>query len=106
MSDKIYDLKFTPKASEDLDQIYGYISGKLSADIAAKSLLEKIESNVMRLQEFPFSCNYVKDDFLKNKGYRKLVVDSYIVFYIVDERKAQVIIMRVLYGAQNYLDIL
>lgn len=29
MSQNSYSLKFTPKASEDLEQIYIYISGKL-----------------------------------------------------------------------------
>lgn len=35
MSENDYSLKFTPKASEDLEQIYSYISGKLFADTAA-----------------------------------------------------------------------
>ncbi|MDR2005789.1 MAG: type II toxin-antitoxin system RelE/ParE family toxin [Acidaminococcales bacterium] len=35
-----------------------------------------------------------------------LIVDNYIVFYLPDEKKKTVIIMRVLYGAQNYKDIL
>lgn len=37
----------------------------------------------MRLKEFPFSCNYVADEYLRNKGYRKLIVDNYIVFYLI-----------------------
>ena len=40
MSAKSYSLKFTPIASEDLEQIYGYISGNLFADAAAHNLLE------------------------------------------------------------------
>jgi addiction module RelE/StbE family toxin len=106
MSNKTYSLFFTPKAYDDIDQIYTYISGKLYSEIAAKTLMGKIESSIMRLKDFPYSCNYVQDDYLKNKGYRKLVVESYIVFYIVNEDKSQVIIMRILYGAQNYCDIL
>lgn len=35
MSENSYSLKFTPKASEDLEQIYSYISGKFFAVIAA-----------------------------------------------------------------------
>ena len=106
MSENNYNLKFTPKASEDLEQIYVYISEKLSADIAADRLLERIEKNIMRLKSFPYSCSYVLDELLKSKGYHKLVVDNYIVFYLVNEAEKQVVIMRILYGAQNYQDLL
>ena len=106
MPEEIYRLKFTPKASEDLEQIYIYISQKMFAEIAANNLLEKIESSVMRLESFPYSCSYVSDDALKSKGYRKLIVDNYIVFYLVNETDKQVIIMRILYGAQIYQDLL
>ncbi|WP_459928780.1 hypothetical protein [Desulfosporosinus burensis] len=42
MSENNFSLKFTPKANEDLEQIYSYISGKLFAEIAADNLLERI----------------------------------------------------------------
>jgi len=106
MSNKKFTLKFTPKAYEDIEEIYNYISGKLFAEVAANNLLEKIEERVMRLEEFPFSCNYVSDEGLKSKGYRKLIVDNYLVFYIVDEKNEKVVIVRILFGAQNYNDIL
>ena len=106
MSQNSYSLKFTPKASEDLEQIYSYISGKLFAEIAADDLLVRIESTVMRLKDFSYSCSFVLDEPLKNRGYRKLVIDSYIAFYLVDEMEKQVVIMRVLYGAKNYQNVL
>ena len=105
MSENNYSLKFTPKASEDLEQIYSYISGKLFADIAADNLLERIESSIMRIKSFPYSCSFVLDEPLKNRGYRKLIVDNYIAFYLVNEMEKQVVIMRILYGAQNFQDL-
>jgi toxin ParE1/3/4 len=106
MSNDSYSLKFTSKAEEDLDQIYKYISTKLFAEVAAENLMEKIEKSIMRLKEFPFSCSYVLDELLKNRGYRKLIVDKYIVFYLVNEVEKQVVIMRILHGARNYHNIL
>ena len=106
MSKNSYSLKLTPKASEDLDKIYRYITEELYAEQAAVNLLEKIETSVMRLKEFPFSCNYVADEYLKNKGYRKLIIDNYIAFYLVNEEEKQVIIMRVLYSRQKYESLL
>ena|SRR5690554_4184878 len=101
-----YNIKMTPKAAEDLDNIYQYISEELFATSSAASTLERIEKGIMGLREFPYSCNYVADEYLRNKGYRKLIVDNYIVFYLIEEENDQVIIMRVLYGKQKYENLL
>jgi len=106
MPNSNYTLKFTPKAEEDLDGIYGYIAIKLFAETAAESLMDKIENAFMRLEEYPFSCSYVFDEPLKSRGYRKLIVDNYIAFYLVNKSEKQVIIMRVLYGASDYKNVL
>ena len=103
---KNYKLKFTQAASGDLEQIYMYISGNLLAMQAANDLMDKIQDSVMRLKEFPYLGNFVADEMLKNKGYRKLIVDHFIAFYLVDEEEKQVVIMRILYGAQQYEKLL
>ncbi len=101
-----YKLKITPKANDDLDEIYNYISIELSNEAAAVNFMNKIEMNIMRLRDFPLSCSFVEDDVLKSKGYRKLVIDNYIAFYIVDEGEKLVVVMRVLYGRQKYQDLI
>ena len=106
MPENNYSLKFSTKASEDLEQIYIYIAEKLFADVAADRLLNKIEDNIMKLRYFPYSGGFVLDELLKSKGYRKLIVDNYLVFYLVNEIEKQVVIMRILFGAQNYHNIL
>lgn len=101
-----YTLKMTSAASADLDEIYRYIGNELYNESAAVPLMDKIEDSFKRLKDFPFSCNFVFDDYLKNKGYRKLIIENYIGFYIVDEEKQQVIVMRLLYAKQKYEDII
>lgn len=106
MEESKFTIKITPKAYEDLDEIYGYIVNNLNNEIAADCLMEKMEMGIMRLKDFPFSCSYVGDEILKAKGYRKLVVENYIVFLLVLEADKQVVIMRVLYGKQQYQDLI
>lgn len=101
-----YSLKMTPKAADDLDNIYRYISEELFATSSAANILERIEKEIMKLREFPFSCNYVADEYLSNKSYRKLIVDNYIAFYVINEEQKQAIIMRVLYKKQKYENLL
>jgi len=105
MSENSYRLKFTPKASEDLEQIYSYIVSKLFAEIAADNLLQKIENSIMRLKSSPYSGSFVADEPLKSRGYRKLVIENYLAFYLVNESEKMVVIMRIFYGTQNYPDL-
>jgi toxin ParE1/3/4 len=101
-----YKLKFTPIAKDDLDVIYQYISEYLVAPKAADDLIDDIETSIMRLEDFPYSGSPVSDDILSSRGYRKLIVKNYIAFHLIDEAEKQVVIMRVLYGAQQYENLL
>lgn len=101
-----YQIKFTPIANEDLDGIYLYISEILVSPKAANDLMDSIEASIMKLKDFPYLGSPVTDDILSNRGYRKLIVKNYIVFQLIDEEEKQVVIMRVLYGAQQYENLL
>ncbi|WP_425313022.1 type II toxin-antitoxin system RelE/ParE family toxin [Oceanobacillus oncorhynchi] len=52
---------------------------------------------------FPFSCELAKDKIIRGRGYRKPIVENYIVFYLIKNKN--VLIMRVLFGAQKYDDL-
>ena len=106
MPNSKYSLKFTPKAADDLDEIFDYIAVRLFAETAAELLMDKIEDAFTKLKDYPFSGSYVFDEPLKSRGYRKLIIDNYIAFYLIDEFEKLVVIMRVLYGASNYINIL
>jgi toxin ParE1/3/4 len=95
MEETKFKIRMTPKANDDLDEIYSYIAEDLYNQSAADNLMEKIETNIMRLKDFPFSCSFVTDEMLKDRGYRKLIVENYIAFYLVREEEMQVVVMRV-----------
>ena len=97
-----YKVKFTPLADNDMDAIYQYIFSTLCAPAAAENLMEEIEQKTKRLKNMPYSCPAVDDEWLKTKGYRKLVVKNYIILYIVSDSEKLVTIMRVAYGASDY----
>jgi len=91
-----------PRAALDLDSIYGYIANELAAPIAAHNLMEKIETSFFRLQEMLESCPECQDDILKQKRYRKLVVNNYIALYTIDYVAKIITVMRVVNGRQEY----
>jgi addiction module RelE/StbE family toxin len=85
-----------------LEKIFAYIANRLFAPTAAHKLREKIEKSIMRLCDHPLSGNLCEDAMLRGKGYRKLVVENYIVFHLVNEDSRQVVIARVLYSQMDY----
>lgn len=101
-----YILRLTPIAEQDIQEISDYIAYELKNEMAAIDFLEKLEYQILRLEEFPLSCEIVNDKLLRLKKYRKLLVNNYIVFYVVDELKFEVDIVRVLYSMRSYRDLL
>lgn len=95
-----------PLAYQDLDEIDNYIRFQLSGPQAANNLMSKIENSIDKFQDFAYLGSEIYDAYLSQKGYRKLVVDNYIIFYLVDEKGSRIYIMRVLYGAREYRDLL
>lgn len=102
MDTNTYEIVFTDTAKEELEEIYEYISEHLLEVGAANRLMDKIEQNILRLEQNPYSCVevHIKPH---NNVYRKLVIDNYIALYEVEETYKQVVIYRVVYGKRDYL---
>ena len=97
-----YKLKITLSAEIDLDEIYNYISNSLFAPMAAQKLMDNIEDAIEKLCYFPYKHELSRNNLLSQKGYRKLVIDKYIVLYLVNERSKTIIVARVFYGGMDY----
>lgn len=106
MENEQFGIRYTPLAYEDLNEIDSYISETLGNPQAAMRLMEEIEKSVDQLERFPMIGSAVEDPFLESKGYRKLVVQNYLIFYLVDASRQLVVIMRVQYGAREYRNLL
>lgn len=106
MENECYKIRYTPLAYEDLDEIDTYISETLLNPQAAENLLDEMEKSIRQLEQFPYVGSEVEDSSLSDKGYRKLVVQNYLIFHIVDLEQKQVVIMRILYGAREYHNLL
>jgi len=97
-----YKLKITPAAAGDLDAIDTYITNTLFAPAAAQDLMADFDKSFHSLCNAPYRCELSRNATLREKGYRKLVVNNYVSLYLVDETKKLVIIARVFYGAMDY----
>lgn len=98
-----YSLVLTDVAEQDLYDIFEYISQKLSNNIAANALMNKIEKSFLNIEENPYLYEKVNVK-LNNEIYRRLIVDNYIALYDIDENTKRVIVYRVLYSGRDYLE--
>ena len=95
-----YKIRYLKTAECDLYGIFDYISQDNPS--AAASLLEKIDSSISLLASHPYMGVVPKDVRLKEKGYRMLVVDKYLVFYVVKDKGKTVQVRRIIHGARKY----
>jgi toxin ParE1/3/4 len=99
-----YKISYYSTATEDIINILNYISTENPT--AAIKLIDKIDESIKMLADFPFMGTTPNDTYLRNKKYRLLIIDNYIVFYIPTDETKEVEIIRVLSSKQNYMSFL
>lgn len=102
MSIDKYNIVLTDNAKMDLNEIYDYISKELLEAKIANKIMERIEQEILSLENNPYRYMEVTVKPY-NKKYRKLVVKKYIVLYRINEGKKEVVIDDVIYGKRDYL---
>ena len=93
-----YEIRYLSTAENDLIDIFEYI--KKDNPTAAISQLEKFDKSISQLALNPYLSVIPKDERLKKLGYRMLIVDKYLVFYVVKTETVQ--IRRIIHGARRY----
>ena len=76
-----YPISITEAAEQDLALIVEYITSDNPA--AALKLADKIEQSILQLEEFPRIGTPPKNRRLARLGYRMLIVEHYLVFYVL-----------------------
>ena len=102
----MYHVEMTAKADEQLADILFYIADDSgSVDIALK-YLNRIESAINRLEDFPYMGRKPKYSILQRQGYRVLIVEKHLVFYKVDDEKKEVRIYQIVNSKREYEKLL
>lgn len=97
-----YNVSLTSRALRDLDDIYTYIAQTLLAPETALTLVDKIEKEILSLEEMPYRFPERKTGTYANKGYRQLFIGNYTVIYRVDENHRQIIIVTIRYSPSQF----
>ncbi len=94
---KIYKVLISENAKRDLSGIYRYISFELMQVSSAKTLIHKLLNAISSLELLPNRHNLYHNEMWKAKGLRFFRVTNYLVFYVVNEEKMNVKVMRIVY---------
>ena len=91
----MYRIEYLPEAIDEMLKIENYLyeHSPSAADRFAEALEERTDS----LAEYPLMCQvYDKDPF-----FRRMVIDDYLLFYSVDERRELVVIHHIFHHSQD-----
>ena len=99
-----YDIIITERAKQELKEIYDYISKSLMEENTADKLIDKIEKELLQLEDIPEGFSVIENYRKKDFEYRRLPINNYVAIYRIDKEKREVYIIRIVYGGRNYLN--
>ncbi|MEX2088460.1 MAG: type II toxin-antitoxin system RelE/ParE family toxin [Bacteroidota bacterium] len=92
-----YSLRYLPIAEADLVEIFDFIAQ--DSPNRALSYLEKLDKRIGLLEQHPDLGRIPRHQKLQEYGYRVLIIESYLIFYVV--RGQMIEIHRVVHGSRN-----
>ncbi len=96
-----HHIRLLRAAEDDLTEIVTYIAADRPQ--AAEALAVKIEKAIELLAYNPYLGKVPQEVALAGLGYRYLVVQNYLVFYIIEGKT--VYVHRIPHGARDYLSL-
>ena len=97
-----YEIKITPRAASDIDNIYCYIADEFKDIGAAEKHADLLEEAIHGLDTMPYRGAERKTGAFANKGYRQLFVKNFTIVYRIDEERKRVIIVTVRYTPSSF----
>ena len=105
MASEKYTWFLTATAEGDIDDILSYIAGVLHNPEAAAAFADKLEEELDTLCKSPKNGRLVENDYLRRDDVRRILIDNYIAYYIINEKEKAIIVLRVVYGKRDQTPI-
>ncbi len=96
-----YKVRLLRRAYKDLDSIYSYISYEKLAPYNAREQIDRIKDAILELKYLPQSHQDRLSGRYADRGYKQLIIDSYIVIFRIDESEKIVWIVTIQYQGRN-----
>lgn len=89
-------------AYQDIDKILSYIRNELANEFAADKYAKLFEAELQNLGYFAYGRPVLENLGDRYKGIRMAHVKKFVIFYIVNEEKSEVVVLRVAHGMTNW----
>lgn len=96
---KQYKVEITDEALADMEALYNHIAYVLRSPENAMNQYNRIADEILKLDIFPERFRIINDPTAQAKGIRRMPVDHYSVFYVIEGNR--VIVTNVLYSASD-----
>lgn len=93
-----YTIIYLPSAQEDLQDIVRYLKRDSSDQL--EPFLQNLDHSISQLKKFPNKGIIPKDLRLQRLGYRILIVEKYLIFYVICGYDIE--IRRIVHGSRGY----
>ncbi|MEE1186388.1 MAG: type II toxin-antitoxin system RelE/ParE family toxin [Acutalibacteraceae bacterium] len=97
-----YKIVIEQTAENDLLGILSYISDTLHELSIAMKIYGLIKKEILNLNRMPFRFEVVNEEPYRSMGVRRIPVENYTAFYIVDENEKTVHIFRIIYNRREW----
>jgi plasmid stabilization system protein ParE len=102
----MYGLIFSKLFDEDIDSTYQYIKSNLEAPMAAENLLKEVKQKLEYIKENPMGRPLLNDKVIASLKIRSIKAKNYVIYYIVNEEKQKIRLVRFLYNKRDWISIL
>ena len=92
-----YKLIILPQAQQDMREISLYIAQDLSAPQAAVRLVAEFQKAIRSLEHMPQRVKTIDEEPWGSAGVRKIRVNNYYIYFVIDEEEEAVKISAVIY---------
>ncbi len=96
-----YKLIISPEAYRDINEIITYFARDLKNIQNARCFLDNVENSCRLIAEKPSSFSLCGDGRLQWNGYRRAVIQDYLILYRADEAANTVVVICMVYGTHD-----
>ena len=96
-----YTVGYSADALDDLYGIYSYIANELLAPETAAAQLKRIQKEVRTLELMPARYALVGWEPWHSMKMHQFPVHNFIVYYLIDDEKKAVTVVRIFYGGRD-----
>ena len=101
-----YTVVLTDTAKQDIREIAIWVAEQSKDIEIAKRFVKELRDECKKLNAFPGIGSIPNDRMLKSLGYRFVVYNDYLVFYLVDEEHKIVNVLAILNSKRDYMRVM